>query len=58
MTIKRTFGVYTVECDACGELCDEDGDTFQEAVDVFKAEGGRVRLDEDGEWCHYCAGCR
>lgn len=58
MAVRRMFRQYTVECDECGEACEEDGDTFQEAVDLFKAAGGKVFRDQDGDWAHNCADCR
>ena len=58
MAVKRLHRLYFVECDTCGEVCDDDGDAFQEAVDAFKAAGGRVYKDDDGDWHHACAECR
>lgn len=58
MAVKRLHRLYFVECDTCGEVCDDDGDNFQEAVDVFKTAGGRVYRDDDGDWRHACADCR
>jgi len=58
MSIKRIQRLYFVECDECGEPCNEDGGNYQEAVDAFKMEGGRVYKDEDGEWAHACRSCR
>lgn len=58
MSVKRLNRLYYVECDTCGEACDEDGDNFQAALDAFKIEGGKVYLDDDGEWQHACKDCR
>lgn len=56
--MKRTYRLYFVECDVCGKACDEDGSDFQEAVDAFKMEGGRVYRDQEGDWAHECKDCR
>ena len=58
MAIKRSYGLYFVECDECGEACDDDGDNYQEAVDAFKMAGGRIFKDDDGDWRHNCPACR
>lgn len=58
MTVQRVANLWFVECDTCGEACDEDGETFQQAIDNFKLCGGRVWLDDDGEWQHTCKDCR
>lgn len=58
MSVKRLHGLYYVECDECGEACNEDGSNYQEAVDAFKMENGRVYKDDDGDWRHACSDCR
>lgn len=58
MAVRRSYNLYFVECDECGDVCDADGDNYQEAVDAFKMEGGRIFRDEDGDWRHNCSACR
>lgn len=57
MSVKRLHRHYHVCCDICGEESD-DGETFEEAVDIFKDNEGRVYKDGDGEWRHTCADCK
>lgn len=58
MAIRRRNGTYDARCDECGgDACYEE-DSFQEAVDRFKDDGGRVYKDEDGDWRHVCKDCR
>lgn len=53
---------FTAECDECGDEIYE-GDSFAEAIEGVKAEGGAVRVNRpfsgrrQAPFNHYCADC-
>lgn len=53
---------FTAECDECGDEIYE-GDSFAEAIEGIKAEGGAVRVNRPfsgsrkAPFNHYCAEC-
>lgn len=56
MTIKRNRDGIVFVCDDCGEEHPSFTRDWSDALDDFKADGGRAQL-VDGDWHHYCKGC-
>ena len=54
--IGKTYGVFNLSCDYCGEMADRDFDTFQDAVDYAKRHGWRLRR-MGNEWENICPEC-
>lgn len=49
---------YTVTCDACGEECNENFDTFGEAVEFKKDQSNGWHSVKDGDgWEDICPDC-
>lgn len=59
MAVHRASGEVIFECDECGEEYPGGTLSFQEVVDELKADGWRIRKDEEtGEWTHECPECK
>jgi len=59
MAIEGFGGIYTLECDVCGNEAEEDFDSFEEAL-AFKRDkinGWRSRHTE-GNWQDVCPDCQ
>lgn len=58
--IQKDGKLQEIACDECGETT---GDPFhriefREMVEAAKDSGWEIKLDERGEWRHYCPACR
>ena len=58
MAARRNFYDQTItfECDECSKTFEADTSDFEDAVEDFKAHGGRVKLHR-GQWTHLCEEC-
>lgn len=56
MIDRQNGGVIYVECDSCDKVLDTETKDFEEARDVMKREGWKVRKIAD-EWLHGCPKC-
>lgn len=56
MIDRQNGGVIFVECDSCDEVLDTETKDFDEARNVMKREGWKVRKIAD-EWLHGCPKC-
>ena len=56
MTLENVIFGFVMECDFCSEYIDLDTDDFQEAIDMAKDYGWKIRK-VDGEWVHVCPAC-
>ena len=58
MAARRNFYDQTItfECDECGKTFEADTGDFEDAVDDYKAHGGRAKLSR-GQWMHLCEEC-
>lgn len=55
--IDRQYGRYSVSCDVCGRVLDDDTyDDFQDALDGLKANGWKS-VNNCGMWDNYCPEC-
>ena len=57
MSIERDGNIYTVICDKCGAIIDEEYDSFQEAVQG-KKDNNWKSINIDGEWEDRCPDCK
>jgi hypothetical protein len=50
---------FILSCDYCNDECDEEFDTFQDAVDYKKERenGWRSVTDKRGRWNELCPAC-
>jgi len=55
--IDNFNGVYTLDCDICGESVDEVFDDFYDAVDYKKDNGWKSQKHGD-EWEDVCPECQ
>lgn len=54
--IDRQKGRLLIECDSCPEVLDTETNDFNEAREMMKREGWKVRKIAN-EWLHGCAKC-
>lgn len=54
--IDRQGGKILVECDSCDEVLDTETADFDEARNVMKREGWKIRKIAD-TWLHGCPDC-
>lgn len=57
--ISRIHGkvAFTCDGDGCSESLETGKAEFSDAILQFKNDGWRASK-EDGEWVHYCSGCK
>ena len=53
---SEDFG-YTLTCDYCGEMCDENFNEFTEAVEYKKEYGWKSVKDKNDDWQELCPEC-
>lgn len=59
MSIENFGGIYTLECDMCGEEATEDFDNFYDAVNWKKDKlNGWTSRKIEGNWSDLCPGCK
>jgi hypothetical protein len=57
--IDNFEGLYTLECDICGQEANESFDSFYEAVEYKKdRSNGWHSRKENGEWLDICPDCQ
>lgn len=56
MTIEKTGNFYRLTCDNCGQVFDEEFDSFDEAVDA-KVDNGWKSKKRHGNWEDWCPEC-
>lgn len=56
MIDRQNGGVIYIECDICDEVLDTETKEFDEARNVMRREGWKVRKIVD-EWIHGCPKC-
>lgn len=54
--IDRQKGRLVIECDSCPEVLDTETNDFNEAREMMKREGWKVRKIAN-EWLHGCPKC-
>ena len=54
--ISKDYGKYTLVCDICGAVTDEEFETFQDAVDARGDIGWKSQMFS-GEWADVCPDC-
>ena len=54
--IERQYGRYTVACEICGTMLDNEYDNFADAVDGLKANNWKT-INNCGMWENYCPEC-
>lgn len=57
MSIDKDSGMYSLTCDICGEIADEEFFEFGEAVD-YKKENGWKSQKRNGQWEDVCPDCQ
>lgn len=58
MTINREKGYCTVECDICGDVHDEEFESFGAALDFVRRGPWVPETEDDGTtWTHRCPSC-
>jgi hypothetical protein len=56
MIDRQNGGIIYVECDSCDEVLDTETKDFEEARNVMRREGWKVRKIAE-EWLHGCPNC-
>jgi hypothetical protein len=56
MMDRQNGGIIFIECDSCDEILDTETKDFDEARNVMRREGWKVRKIAD-EWLHGCPNC-
>jgi len=54
--ISKEYGKYTLICDICGVVTDQEFDSFQDAIDAREDIGWKSKR-VDGEWLDICPDC-
>lgn len=55
--IDRSYGRFELVCDICGEVADDDFETFHDAVDYKKSEEWKsIKVGVD--WQDTCPNCQ
>lgn len=55
MAARRNFYDQTITFE-CGKTFEADTGDFEDALDDYKAHGGRAKLSR-GQWMHLCEEC-
>jgi len=56
MMDRQNGGIIFIECDSCDEILDTETKDFDEARNVMRRVGWKVRKIAD-EWLHGCPNC-
>lgn len=55
--IEKINNTYKIICDSCGEIFEDDFDTFYDAVGYKKLEGWKSVKVAESKWNEICSDC-